>query len=452
MNSKTDLWIDSRREEMIAALQKLITFKSVSCHSGAPGEPFGPECKKALDHTLALCEDMGFKAVDMEGYIGYADYGCGEETLGILTHLDVVPEGEGWTKAGPYEGKVIDNWMVGRGTLDDKGPAIASIYALAAVKEAGYDFRRRVRLIFGCDEESGMGCLTHYMEHEKIPDMAFSPDAEYPLVNSEKNIYHGTFAYAYPSVISIKAGTVVNAVPGFAESFVPCSLDEVQAAMAGKEGFEAKAAEGGVSILATGCAAHASMPECGKNAIQMMVSLLCELPLPEADLAALKAIKAAYGMEYNGESVGLDKADESGRLTLNIGLMDWNEQGYSLSIDIRAPISVTFEEIREKLAAALPMTTPRDESFSPGHFVPEDSELVSGLLKVYRERTGDMSAPKRIGGGTYARHFDTAVAFGVEREYRENRLHMVDEALNMDDFIEDAKLMADAIIQLACAK
>ena len=107
MNSKTDLWIDSRREEMIAALQKLITFKSVSWHSGVPGEPFGPECKKALDHTLALCEDMGFKAVDMEGYIGYADYGCGEETLGILTHLDVVPEGEGWTKAGPYEGRVM---------------------------------------------------------------------------------------------------------------------------------------------------------------------------------------------------------------------------------------------------------------------------------------------------------------------------------------------------------
>ncbi|MBR4018528.1 MAG: M20/M25/M40 family metallo-hydrolase, partial [Clostridia bacterium] len=137
MNSKTDLWIDSRREEIISALQKLITFKSVSCRSDVPGEPFGPECKKALTHTLSLCEDMGFKPVDMDGYIGYADYGKGEETLGILTHLDVVPEGEGWTKGAPYEGRVIDGWMVGRGTLDDKDPAIASVYALAAVKEAG---------------------------------------------------------------------------------------------------------------------------------------------------------------------------------------------------------------------------------------------------------------------------------------------------------------------------
>ena len=122
MNSKTDLWIDSRREEIISALQKLITFKSVSCRSDVPGEPFGPECKKALTHTLSLCEQMGFKPVDMDGYIGYADYGKGEETLGILTHLDVVPEGEGWTKGAPYEGRVTDGWMVGRGTLDDKTP------------------------------------------------------------------------------------------------------------------------------------------------------------------------------------------------------------------------------------------------------------------------------------------------------------------------------------------
>ena len=452
MNSKTDLWIDSRREEIISALQKLITFKSVSCRSDVPGEPFGPECKKALTHTLSLCEDMGFKPVDMDGYIGYADYGKGEETLGILTHLDVVPEGDGWTKGAPYEGKVIDGWMVGRGTLDDKGPAIASVYALAAVKEAGYEFRRNVRLIFGCDEETGMGCLTHYMQHERIPDIAFSPDAEYPLVNSEKNIYHAKFTYEYPSAITFKAGTVVNAVPGSAEAFVPCAIETVQAAMAGKEGLEAKAAEGGTVITATGSAAHASTPECGKNAIQMMIALLCELPLPEADLSAINAIKAAYGMEYNGESVGLDKSDESGRLTLNLGLMDWNDKGYALSIDIRAPISVLEDEISEKLAASLPMAKLEDVSFSHGHYVPEDSELVSGLLKVYRERTGDMSAPKRIGGGTYARHFDTAVAFGIEREYRENRLHMVDEALNMEDFIEDVKIMADAIVELACVK
>lgn len=453
MNSKTDLWIDGRREEMISALQQLISFRSISCRAEAqPGAPFGPQCKEALTHTLKVCEGMGFATRDMDGYIGYADFGAGTETLGILTHLDVVPEGDGWTKAGPYEGKVIDGYMIGRGTMDDKGPAIASIYALAAVKEAGYQFRRNVRLIFGCDEESGMGCLTHYMEHEPVPDLAFSPDAEYPLVNSEKNIYHGTLRYEYPSSVTLKAGTVVNAVPGFAEAVVPCDLAAVQAAIGSMEGFEAKAVPGGVSILATGCAAHASTPENGKNAIQMLVGLLCTLPLPQQDIAALVALKTAYGMEYHGESIGLDKADDSGRLTLNLGLMDWNEQGYSLSIDIRAPISVGHEELSEKLAASLPGARLTDESFSHGHYVPEDSELVSGLLKVYRSRTGDMSAPRRIGGGTYARHFDTAVAFGIEREGRESRMHMVDESLNMDDFIEDAKLMADAIIELACVK
>ena len=159
MNSKVDLWIEQHSEDMIKDLQKLVSFKSVShAELAQPGAPFGAECKKALEHILGICHDFGFADTDMDGYIGYADYGTGDETLGVLMHLDVVPEGEGWS-SDPFAANIIDGTMIGRGVLDDKGPAITAVYALAAIKAAGLPFKRKVRLLFGCDEEVGMGMV-----------------------------------------------------------------------------------------------------------------------------------------------------------------------------------------------------------------------------------------------------------------------------------------------------
>lgn len=452
MNSKVDLWIEQHSEDMIKDLQKLVSFKSVShAELAQPGAPFGAECKKALEHILGICHGFGFADTDMDGYIGYADYGTGDETLGVLTHLDVVPEGEGWS-SDPFAANIIDGTMIGRGVLDDKGPAITAVYALAAIKAAGLPFKRKVRLLFGCDEEVGMGCLKHYIANEKLPDMAFSPDAEYPLVNAEKNIFQARYAKKYSSGITLKAGTVVNAVPGKAVATVPCCPKCVEKAIKGQEGFAVEAIEGGSRITATGVAAHASMPENGKNAIQMLLGLLTKLELSEEDGLAVEGLYKTFKMEVHGETVGLDSADESGRLTLNLGLMDWNEKGYALSIDIRAPMCTGHEKLLQKLDAAFDkLGAHREyESFSLGYCVPEDSELVSKLLSAYRERTGDHNPPKRIGGGTYARHLKNAVAFGPERDDRENCIHMVDEAVPVKDLIENAKLVADGIMALCC--
>lgn len=233
---------------------------------------------------------------------------------------------------------------------------------------------------------------------------------------------------------------------------VPCCPKCVEKAINGQEGFAVEAIEGGSRITATGIAAHASMPENGKNAIQMLLGLLTKLELSEEDGLAVEGLYKTFKMEVHGETVGLDSADESGRLTLNLGLMDWNEKGYALSIDIRAPMCTGHEKLLQKLDAAFDkLGAHREyESFSLGYCVPEDSELVSKLLSAYRERTGDHNPPKRIGGGTYARHLKNAVAFGPERDDRENRIHMVDEAVPVKDLIENAKLVADGIMALCC--
>lgn len=233
---------------------------------------------------------------------------------------------------------------------------------------------------------------------------------------------------------------------------VPCCPKCVEKAINGQEGFAVEAIEGGSRITATGIAAHASMPENGKNAIQMLLGLLTKLELSEEDGLAAESLYKTFKMEVHGETVGLDSADESGRLTLNLGLMDWNEKGYALSIDIRAPMCTGHEKLLQKLDAAFDkLGAHREyESFSLGYCVSEDSELVSKLLSAYRERTGDHNPPKRIGGGTYARHLKNAVAFGPERDDRENRIHMVDEAVPVKDLIENAKLVADGIMALCC--
>ncbi|NCB31377.1 MAG: M20 family peptidase, partial [Clostridia bacterium] len=380
MDSRVELWIDGHRDELIAAVQKLISYKSIDDGKPLPGAPFGVACHDALACMLDICGGFGMDTQDMEGYIGYAECGEGEEMLGILSHLDVVPADSGW-RHDPFGGEIVDGKIVGRGALDDKGPAVASVFALAAVKAAGYDFRRRVRLIFGCDEEKNMRCLHHYTEHAEMPSLAFSPDASYPLVNSEKNIFHARYTVAFPSKITLRAGTVVNAVPALAVATLPFDEAAVQKAVEAcgpipGVTFAAEKTESGTKITATGEAAHASTPELGHNALQGLLLLVNQLPLTGVDKQVVSMLAGALGMEYDGASLGLQAKDESGALTFNLGLMDWNSEGASFSVDIRAPFSVGEKMILEKLDLAFHLARRADYRFSEGYYLPEDAELV----------------------------------------------------------------------------
>ncbi len=453
MNKQVDQWIDAHKDTLVCALQDIIRFPSVSS-AAEENAPFGKPAREALDYALSLCASFGFDVCDLDGYMGYADCGAGEETLGVLTHLDVVPAGDGWTFP-PFNAMIHDGRIYGRGALDDKGPAIAAIFALAAIHSCGIPFTRKVRLMMGCDEECGMGCMKHYIENRPLPDLAFSPDAEYPLVNSEKGIFHCAYTKKFPSKIRLNAGTVVNAVPDKATAFVPIPMEEVAPvadAFSSKEGFPCTldTTQGGTCITVIGVGAHASMPEDGQNALLGMLSLLSLLPLDEADAAAVASLHKAFGFDRHGETMGLDCTDESGRLTCNPGLMQWDSKGYTVCIDIRYPITMDNDLLLRKLDAALPGER-NDTAFKAGHFVPEDSELVQKLLNVYEKRSGQYLPPKRIGGGTYARCIGNAVAFGPEIPGGDNRIHMADEFMRVEDLLYHTKMIADAILSLATA-
>lgn len=451
MNKLVDSILERDREALIESLRQNIRIPSTE---GAPehGAPFGKAVAEALDHALATASGLGLRTQNMEGYVGLIEHGEGEEMLGVICHMDVVPEGTGW-EHGPYSADVENGILYGRGTLDDKGPAFAAIYALAAIKEAGIPLRRRIRVILGTNEETGWGCMNYYRAHGEAPTLGFTPDGEYPVVHSEKGILHTTFEKKFPSRIRMKAGTRPNVVPGRCEVFVPVTEAELRLAVdrAALDGFtfEVAPAEGGAELTVIGLDAHASMPETGRNSIQAAVAVMSHLRLEGEDAAVVDTLSEALGMGLHGESMGLDATDASGRLTLNPGVMDWDENGVNaFKIDVRHPISLSKEDVKAAEISALKMELVHEHA-QDGLYVPADSELVSKLLDVYAERTGRRPAPLAIGGGTYARAFKNVVAFGCEIPGHPSPVHMPNEFISIEDLMFDAHMIADAMLALA---
>lgn len=461
MNRAVDKWIDDHKEELIEALRANLSIASVKdTEHASEGAPFGPMIRKTLDDALGRGKALGFDAVDYDGYCGAIDMAGGDEQLGVICHLDVVPEGTGWTYP-PYGGEIHDGKLYARGTMDDKGPAFAALYAMKAIKECGVPLRRSVRLILGCDEESGMSCLKHYNQVAKAPTLSFSPDAEYPVVNSEKMIFRTEYEKKFDSAITLHAGTRRNVVPGEAVAIVPLALSRIvpimEAFMEGSE-FACSAEaidENSTKITMKGLAAHASEPEHGKNAMLAMLALLDKLPLEGEDAHTVNALTNALKFDCHGETLGIDSEDASGRLTLNPGVLDWDETGiHRLTFDVRAPISSKAEELEKKITEGIKETglVQTDISWSEGYYISPDDELVKKLLDVYAARFGQRLEPLAIGGGTYARHMKNSVAFGIERPGEPGRAHMPDEYIPVNDLIEDTKTIADAIIALAGAE
>ena len=453
MSRKIDEWISAHMDELTVAICESVRIPSVK-GTPEPGAPFGKEVTRSIEHSLDIGKRYGMETRNMDGYIGLIDYGEGEETLGIMCHMDVVPEGEGW-KHPPYGGVIADDEIHGRGTLDDKGPAICALYALAAVKECGLPMKRKVRIMLGGDEESGWGCMKHYRENEKMPDLAFSPDAEYPLVNSEKGIAQITMKATYGSHIELKGGERANVVCDSVTAIIPQSADDIEglaADFANKTGYGVvtDSKDGKTTITVTGVAAHASMPEMGKNAIQGTLALLNILPIPEEDKHAVCALHRCFGFDMHGESAGIDCEDASGRITVNPGIIKWDENGYTLVVDMRVPTTQSLEDISNRLCANVEDAELIDKHFQEGHFVARDSELVTKLLEVYEKHTGRPAEPLAIGGGTYARAVENAVAFGCERPGVPALIHMPNESIRLEDVEFNVRVIADAIIALAC--
>ena len=454
MDAKLNAIIESMHDEMIDTLQKWIRVPSVKGEA-APGAPFGKEVRSMLDMALADCEQMGFKTQNFDGYIAHADLGEGsdEDALAILAHLDVVPEGDGW-KYPPY-GAVIENGrMYGRGTSDDPGPAVAALYAMKAVKDAGTPLRRKVRLILGCDEESGWEDIAHYNKVATMPRMGFSPDASYPIINIEKGIcrleLHGVLSNEGLQVIAFNNGERPNVIPGRASALVAGDAATVAQAEAAAKKLDIPAevhlTDKGVSITVTGISGHAAYPETARNANGEMLLLLRELGV-QGDL---RLLADKIGLDYKGEGLEISVSDGiSGYLTCNLGIIRAGEGGVYATLDIRYPVMTNPDMIIKNVSASLPGMRVEAMEVKEPHHVPAGSELVQNLLDAYHEVTGYERKCLYTGGGTYARSLQEGVAFGASFPQDEDLAHQANEYADIEGLYKNIKIFALAIVKLA---
>ena len=401
-----DRLVDSYKDELIENIRRWIAIPSVQGASAGENAPFGKEVRRMLDTALEDGRRFGFDVRDIDGYAGDITLGSGEQTMGMLAHLDVVPLGDGW-KHDPLGGEIEDGKLYGRGTTDDKGPALCALYAMRAVKEAGIPLKHGVRLILGCDEETGMSDMRYYASKMKMPDYGFSPDAEFPVINIEKGginmrlaaVTGGEEGAKFP-VYSLYAGERPNVVPAEAIAVVglngmtPDALNEELAAIAARhEKFLLKAipeGEGRARIIATGVNGHAAMPWRAVNAAGMLLVALSELGAGGGSRRAIAMLAEVVGMDYTGEKLGIACKDElSGELTSNLGILRYDGNEISALLDIRYPLCGNEETLLGQAAMRVSpvLSVRRMGGHTPLH-VPAGSPVVQGLLKVYHEVPG----------------------------------------------------------------
>ncbi|MGN0696218.1 MAG: Sapep family Mn(2+)-dependent dipeptidase [Oscillospiraceae bacterium] len=443
-------YIAAHREDMTEFLSRLISYKSVMSEP-VDNMPFGKGCAEVLGEFLSECEKSGFKTKNIDNYAAHADMNELPPSLGILCHLDVVPEGTGWS-SDPYRAELRGDKIFGRGAIDDKGPAAAALFAMKCVGELGIPLKKGVRIIVGCNEENGSEDMEYYLRHEKFPEMLVTPDGNYPVINIEKGMLRCeiTADGLSEDIISIHGGSVINAVPELCEAVVKnISADKVSEIANSIDNIKiyAEDKDGCTYIRAEGICAHASTPEQGTNAVTAMLTVLGRLF--GGKTAALSEL-FPFG-ETDGTAAGVKCADEkSGGLTLVLSVINAENGALKAYCDSRFPVSRTLGEISSSLCGSI-----ADKGFSAKivlgsepHYVDSDSDFIKSLLTVYEDITGEKGECIAIGGGTYVHDTDNGVAFGAEFPGEDNHMHGADEFIKVSSLLLNAEIYANMIARL----
>lgn len=446
MNTLDEL-IDSYRDDMVKTLQELVRIPSMR-GPAKPDAPFGEGPAACLKRALQMAEEFGMSSVNVDNYAGHAELGDGDQTMAILVHLDVVPVGENWTMP-PFEAIIKDGCVWGRGASDNKAACVETFYALKALQTVGTVWKKKVRVIFGCDEESLWEDMKYYKAHVKMPDFGYVPDGSFPLTNAEKGILH--FEIHIPEkgddkrILSLRGGERPNVVLARSVMITPGILDIPK----GQEGLSAVFDGTDSTVISEGIAAHGSSPELGRNAGYQLFRFLRDQGWNGSAINLISDLFATF----DGKAFGIKCQDEeSGALTINLGALNKVEDSFVAVVDIRYPVTTDFNWLYQTLESKckeygadvqiidhkLPL------------YLPKDHPLVTTLLRVYEETTGIHGEAESTGGGTYARAMDNAVAYGPG--FRESGIdhhaHNADEFVGIDEMVRACKIYAHTILAL----
>ncbi|MBI0576673.1 dipeptidase PepV [Neobacillus cucumis] len=461
--------VEKRKEALLKDAQGLLHIKSLLDEENATQDaPLGKGVKEALDYMLALGEKDGFIPKNVGNLAGHLEFGEGRDLLGILCHVDVVPEGDGWT-SNPYAAEVRDGRIYARGAIDDKGPTMAAYYAMKIVKELGLPLKKRVRMIIGTDEESNWRCVEHYFKHEEMPSLGFAPDADFPIINAEKGISDFDMVQigtdqgnidANVEVQTFLSGKRYNMVPDYAKAVI--QIKENQAEITEmftnfmnqyKLDYQYSEESQKLTLEVKGVSAHGMEPRNGKNAGLFLSEFLSKLNLDRKAAQYFQFVSRYFFDDSRGVHLGVAFSDNiSGELTINPGKFSYTKESVGkIGMTCRYPVTNKMEETKEKLDALLKNEGFTIENFSDSkpHHVDEKDFLIQTLKKVYEEQTGEKAELLAIGGGTYARSLKSGVAFGPLFPGRPDVAHQKDEYIDLKDLFKATAIYAQAIYELA---
>ena len=464
-----DEYINNLKDEIISETQKLIQIPSVYSKSDNLSHPFGENVNKALEYILDLGKKLGFRTKNIDGYCGYIEFGEGDKLVGIIGHLDVVPEGDNWTFP-PFSGTLSDNKIFGRGSIDDKGPVVTSLYAMKTVMD-NCKINKRVRLILGLNEENNWECIKYYKEHEEWPTIGFSPDADFPCIYAEKGIISPYLNMDYSQfekedilLENIDCNNnAINVVPKICSCVLKINNKNISSSefinnlkkIISEHNYEIdiyKIDEHSIKLTSHGVQAHAAHPDLGVNSISRLVITLDKIfKTYNINIPIFDFFNKYINIQYDGQDLGIACEDESGILTLNIGKIELNNHVLKIGMNLRVPIKTKLADIekiiKNQLSSYENIELIVQDKKEP-LYVPKDSYLVKTLCNIFNEVTNSSLEPIAIGGGTYARAFENCISFGANLPGQEDMCHKTDEFISIDNLILATKIYARAIYEI----
>ncbi len=467
-----DEYIENCKNDIIIKTQELVQIPSVYSCADSYKYPFGKNINSALDYMLKLGKELGFRTKNIDNYCGYIEFGEGSELFAIIGHLDVVPaKDEEWIFP-PFSGTIYDNLIYGRGVIDDKGPVIASLYAMKAVMD-NYPINRRIRLILGLDEERDWKCIEYYKKYEEIPSLGFSPDGNFPCIFAEKTVLSTVLKCLYDNskdllqIASINSySNPINVVPKMCTSILRINteisntinindlISNIRKIVL-KYNFQIdiyQIDEFSIKITSHGKSAHSAHPELGINSISRLLIVIHELlEKYMINIPLLNFFSKYIKTEYTGKSLGIDFEDYSGNLTLNVSSIEIENKIHKLFINLRIPVTIPIVKIGNQLNK---LTSPYISidcdiiDHKPFLDVNKKCSLVTTLTNIFNLKTNTNFEPFSIGGATYARAFENVVSFGPTFPNDEDMCHKVNEFIDIDKLILCSKIYAESILKL----
>ena len=453
LRAAVDAFVAANEENVVRDIKRLVDIPSVE-GTPEPGKPFGAGPAAALNEALKMADEMGLSTNNCEGYMGWAELpGETDRQLATITHLDVVPEGNGWT-ADPFNMQVRDGWIIGRGVADDKGPTVLCLYALKFLKDHSVPLKYSVRALLGANEETGMGDVEYYLENYPAPDFCFSPDAEFPVCNGEKGGFNGYLVSKKldnGNILEFTGGVTHNVVPDRASCLVKADISTLKEC----EGITLEEENGAVRIRGWGKGGHAAMPQNTVNSIALIVNYLLDNHLCTEQEEEFLCYLRKLHSNTDGSGVGIAASDDAfDPLTIIGGMIELKDGRLWQDVDSRYPTSITGEEIKERLlAASNGCATVEEASWRVPFYISADVAPIRALVDTYNEVTGESAKPFTMGGGTYARHFPKAVSFGPENLETVlpdfgGPMHGANEAANIKNLMQALKIYILAILNL----